>query len=208
MHKIFTSSMAASLLCVATLVGTSPTLAQEKCYADAKKEITDWTDLNDDELISYAEQMEKARAEGKNPADIWINYNGEEMPLNIAYALVRAKYGRASRPVIEQAVDKARSCAQDVQLPRAAYDVAREYLGLTTVLPEAATRVDFAEIKAGNYLGGSDALVPKALEDARKTTEKAVEDLGNATGEALEDARRTVEKAVEDLGRVADPRNW
>ncbi|WP_375454739.1 hypothetical protein [uncultured Methylobacterium sp.] len=165
-----------ALLLTYWIIGTSASVAQEKCFSDAKTEIIRWIDENDKELISYAEQMENVQKEGKNPADIWIKYNGVDMPLNVVYQLVSAKYGKASRAAVEQSVEKSRSCAKDVQLPRAAYGVAREYFGLTTVLPEAATRFDFAEIKAGNIFGGSDALVPKGLEDARKVTEKAFED--------------------------------
>lgn len=196
------------LLLLSWLTGTSVSVAQEKCFSDARAEIIKWIDANDGELISYAEQMENARKEGKDPSTVWIKYNGLDMPLNVAYQLVSAKYGKASRAAVEQAVDKSRACAKDVQLPRAAYDVAREYLGLTTVLPEAATRVDFAELKAGNLLGGSEALVPKGLEDARKATEKALEDTRKATGKALEDARKETERAINNTIKAADPRNW
>ncbi|MBW0366148.1 hypothetical protein [Ensifer adhaerens] len=188
--------------------GTTVALAQEKCFSDSKKEIVKWMDANDDELVSYANQMEQARKEGKNPREVWVKYKGIDMPLSAAYDTVHASYGRASRGVVEQSVEKARECAKDVQLPRASYDVAREYLGLTTVLPEAATRVDFAELQAGNVFGGADALVPKALEDARKAAEKAAEDLANASGKALDDARKAADQAIEDLKRVADPSTW
>jgi hypothetical protein len=198
----------AALLSVSTFMGTSFLLAQEKCFSDSKKEILDWAAANDGQLILYAEKMEKARKDGKNPANVWVKYSGVDMPLNLVYELVRAKYGKESQVVVEKAVDKSRSCAKDVQLPRAAYDVARDYLGLTTVLPEAATRVDFAQIKDGNVLGSSDALVPKGLEDARKTAEKALNDIEKSSGKALEDAEKALGKAAEDVLKAADPSNW
>lgn len=207
-RKLFRQSGRITLIFAAVFLGLTGAVAQEKCFKDAKDEITKWIEANDDELIAFANQMDNTRKEGKDPAQVWIKYNGMEMPLSVAYQLVHAKYGKSSRAAVEQSVEKSRACAKDVQLPRAAYDVAREYFGLTTVLPEAATRVDFAEIKAGNIFGGSDALVPKALEDARKATEKALEDARNATGKALEDARKALEKGLGDAARAADPRNW
>ncbi len=73
---------------------------------------------------------------------------------------------------------------------------------------EAATRVDFAELKAGNMFGGKDALVPKGLEDFRKTAEKALEDIRKAGDKAGKDLNNNFNKAKDDVIRAADPKNW
>lgn len=189
-----------ALACLAS----SPAWAQEKCFKDGKDEILQWVNGHSAELNKYAALMEQTRSEGKDPSQVFVDFRGIRIPLSAAYMTVHSEFDRDSKVAVERAVDGAHKCASDVQLPRAGYDFAREYFGLTTVLPEAVTRVDFAEIKAGNIFGSSVALVPKALEDARKNFEKAQSDLGKG----MEHAGGQLAKATEDLRKAADPKNW
>lgn len=45
-------------------------------------------------------------------------------------------------------------------LRQALGEPARPLLGITTIYPERASRIDFAEIRNGNILGSRDAAVP------------------------------------------------
>ena len=42
-------------------------------------------------------------------------------------------------------------------------------MGLSLLLPDEMTRIDFEEIRRGKPLGGDEALIPKARDDALKS---------------------------------------
>jgi hypothetical protein len=161
-------------------------VAQEKCYKDGKDRLVSWAQENGRPLNDLAAQMEQARKEGKDPNTLMIKYQGMEMPLSAAYLIEHQKYDAKTKVEIDATVGDIRDCAKGVALPRGAYDLIREFTGLTTLLPERATRVDFEEIRQGNILGGDDAFIPKGLEDARKTVEKAGRDINREFNKGLE----------------------
>jgi hypothetical protein len=200
-----TLSLAGFIL--AAIVATSA-VAQEQCYSDGKKTLVDWENTHKIDLSYWVDQMKKTRTDGNDPNSTMITYSGMQMPVSAAYLIVHAKYDADSKVAIDGVVDQVRKCAKDVVLPSAAYDVVRKFLGIDTVLPEAATRVDFAELTAGTVFEGKDALVPKSLEDARTSADKALDDIRKAGDTASKDLYDAFNKARDSVFYYADPKNW
>jgi hypothetical protein len=69
------------------------------------------------------------------------------------------KYGRLADAQLTSTIDGAKKCSGQTTIPRGTYDLGREWLGLTTILPEQATRIDFEELRRGNLAGGNNSVI-------------------------------------------------
>lgn len=143
----------------AVVLFSLPALSQERCATDAKKRFGEWRAENAkllDELSAQCEQLQKECYKTK------VNYNGMEMPLAAALIIEGERYGELADVRITQVAGETQDCMGETTVVRGVYDFAREVLGITTVLPEHATRIDFEELRQGNLFGGDKSIINEA----------------------------------------------
>lgn len=158
------SLLFASVLCIALGLTFNRANAQEACANDFEKASGEISSKSDPELKATAAEIKKLQGIGVDPNRYIVQFEGKDVPITVKY------YVLASRKVdaLQQAQDTASKCSKDVMPLRIASDLATIYLtdGLSLLLPDQATRVDWAEIiKNGKPLGGDQALIPKARDD-------------------------------------------
>ncbi|WP_298983105.1 hypothetical protein [uncultured Roseibium sp.] len=145
-----------ALAATALSVSNIPLSAQERCYGDANKRFNDWRAVEGKKLDELSELCDKL---GNECYKQKTNYNGMEMPIAAALIIEGERYGELADRKIVQTVDEAQDCVGNTQTVRGVYDFSREVLGITTILPEKATRIDFEELRKGNFAGGEKSVV-------------------------------------------------
>ncbi|MDV7145988.1 hypothetical protein R3X27_25240 [Tropicimonas sp. TH_r6] len=140
--------------------------AQEVCYTDASNDVENWIATNGKMLNELSDRFEKS----PDPSREMVNYKGLKLSLRAALMAEMDEYAQKIQGVTNQKLKEATDCAGKPELvaTRATYDLARELLGLTTLLPEKATRIDFEEIRRGNIAGGKNSVVRKVGRDIDK----------------------------------------
>ena len=153
------------VICIA-LVGLSrPAFAQEVCFEDAKSNFSKWRSEHGKTLDELSTKFQAS----KDPSKEMVDYNGMRMPVAAALIIEGEKYGRDADEKLNIEVDGAKKCSGQTTIPRGVYDLAREWLGLTTILPEKATKIDFEELRRGNIAGGKNSIIN---ETGRKIDQK------------------------------------
>lgn len=146
--------LVAPLVFIAIIVPSS-LLAQEVCFTDANKKFKGWVDQNGKVLNELAEKFKAS----KEPSKEMVDYNGMNIPIAAALIIEGQKYGKLAEAQLASSVDDAKKCSGQTTIARGVYDLGREWLGLTTVLPEKATRIDFEELRRGNLGGGHNSII-------------------------------------------------
>ncbi|MBB5576392.1 MULTISPECIES: hypothetical protein [Rhizobium] len=138
--------------------------AQEVCFKDASKKFEDWRAENGKTLDSLSAKFKAS----KDPYKELVDYDGMKIPIAAALIIEGEKYGKKADVEVNLVVGDAQGCSKQTQVPRGVYDFAREVLGITTVLPEKATRIDFEELRRGNIAGGKESVINKTGRDIDK----------------------------------------
>lgn len=132
--------------------------AQEVCFTDATNTMNTWIAQNSK---TFNELSAKYLA-SKDPSKEMVTYNGMQMPIAAALIIEGEKYGRLAEAQLTSTIDGAKKCSKQTEIARGVYELSREWLGLKTILPEKATRIDFEEIRRGNIAGGKNSIINEA----------------------------------------------
>ena len=156
---------------VALAMMGAPGVAQERCITEARQDITSWAAQNGALLEDLWNRFDNS----VNPNAEVVNYRGTMVPLTYALEQETARFQSAAVAVRDREISQATDCARalEVAIPRATWDFART--PLTWVLPERATRIDFEEIRRGNFLGGDHSIgneVIRGVEDIGRTIDE------------------------------------
>ena len=133
-------------------------MAQEVCFNDAKSNFNKWRVTNGKML----DELSAKYTASKDPSKEMVVYNGMRMPIVAALIIEGEKYGSEADAKLSVEIDGAKKCSGQVAIPRGVYDLAREWLGMTTILPEKATRIDFEQVRRGNIAGGDNSIINEA----------------------------------------------
>ena len=136
-------------------ISAAPALAQDVCYDDAKTNFVKWRGEKGKVLDDLSAKYQAS----KDPSKEIINYNGMRMPIAAALIIEGEKYGREADAKLNVEIEGAKKCSNQTAIPRGVYDLAREWLGLTTILPEKASRIDIEELRRGNIAGGKNSII-------------------------------------------------
>lgn len=146
------------LICTLCLGLLQPAFAQEVCFEDAKTNFSKWRSTHGKTL----DELSAKYLASKDPHKELVTYNKMRMPIAAALIIEGEKYGREADEQLTLEVDGAQKCAGQTTTVRGVYDAAREYMGLTTILPERATKVDWERIRRGDVAGGKNSVVREA----------------------------------------------
>jgi hypothetical protein len=147
--------LVASAVGAICIIAANLSNAQEVCFKDAKKNFENWKTQNSKVLNDLAAQYNAS----KDPSKEMVTYAGMRMPVAAAIMIEGEKYGREADGKVEVEVNAAKKCSGQTTIPRGVYDLAREWMGVTTILPEQATRIDFEELRRGNIAGGENSVI-------------------------------------------------
>ncbi len=146
-----------ALVCIVCSI-PSLSFAQEVCFEEAKDNFSKWRSSNGKLL----DELSQKYLNSNDPSKEMVDYNGMKMPIAAALIIEGQRYGESADKKLTQEVDNAKECSGQTAIARGAYDLARTWLGLTTILPEQATRIDFEEIRRGNFAGGKNSIINEA----------------------------------------------
>lgn len=137
--------------------------AQEACLNDYQKKVSEIQAAQDPELTATAAEIKRLQDAGFDPEKYIVDFEGKLVPIVVKFYYLAERKSQA----IEGANQVAENCAKEVAPYRAIADllIIYETMGLSLLLPDEMTRIDFAEVlKNGKPFGGDDAVLPKARE--------------------------------------------